>query len=581
MCSVCGRSTQLNSEKVMLMPCVKYKAIGEIDTGRFDPPISHYTPLRPPFSPYEPPRPQAGLTPPLSMTTQAGVKQEVDNINNILFKDYSCTSKPKVLKGMAGKLSLSEVDISCPICYDIFNNPVVLKCSHSFCESCLQQHWAKNRPRRDCPMCRNEIADDPVPSLTLKNLCESYIQDSEDMEERRGELQCDPGEMCPYHGEKYKLFCLVDKEPICIVCHTSRRHKQHDCCPLSEAIVDAKGKIKSTLESLLEKRTHFERMKKVYEDSEAHIQCQTQLVERRTLEEFQILHRFLEAEEAARIGFLRTEQRSKTLAMREKANEISQSIEAISESIGALEEQMSLDSASVITKCQRTLDRASAHHSCEDSCVAPGALMDVAKYLGSLKYHVWKKMSEIIEYTPVTLDPNTAAPWLVLSDDLSSVHDSDDKQNLPDNPERFDPDTGVLGSEGFISGKHGWDVSVGSNTAWVVGVAKQSVQRKDKVSSVLKNGYLSVYFYHKMYFAGTSPLTRLNLKKNLVRIRVLLDCDKGRVSFYDPQDNTHIYTFKHEITERVFPYFWVGCKECPLKVEPLVVSVKVQELMPI
>lgn len=188
-------------------------------------------------------------------------------------------------------------------------------------------------------------------------------------------------------------------------------------------------------------------------------------------------------------------------------------------------------------------------------------------------------MSEIISYTPVTLDPNSAAPWLVLSDDLSSVQDSDNKQKLPDNPERFDPDTGVLGSEGFTAGKHGWDVSVGSNTAWVVGVAKESVQRKEKVSSVLKNGYLSVYFYHKMYFAGTSPLTRLNLKKNLQKIRVLLDCDKGRVSFHDALDNTHIYTFKHAITERVFPYFWVGCQQCPLKVEPVDVSVKVQEIM--
>ncbi|XP_072311256.1 E3 ubiquitin-protein ligase TRIM35-like [Eucyclogobius newberryi] len=479
---------------------------------------------------------------------------------------------------MAGRLSLSEVDLSCPICCDIFNNPVVLKCSHSFCESCLQQHWAQIRPRRDCPMCRSELLDDPVPSLTLRNLCESYIQDAEDVEERTGGLQCDPGEMCPYHGEKFKLFCLVDKVPICVVCHTSRKHKQHDCCPLSEAIVEVKDKMKSALESLQEKRMTFEHMKKVYEDSESHIQFQAQQVERKTHKEFDVLRRFLEAEEAARVESLRREEEHKTLAMREKAEEMSRNIQTVSESIRALEEQMALDGVSVLHKCQQTLNRAVIP--CEDSFMAPGALIDVATYLGSLKYHVWKKMNEIIEYTPVTLDPNTAAPWLVLSDDLSSVHDSEDKQNLPDNPERFDPDTGVLGSKGFTSGKHMWEVSVGSNTAWVVGVAKESVQRKDKVSSVLKNGYLSVYFYHKMYFAGTSPLTRLNLKRNLVRIRVLLDCDKGRVSFYDSYDNTHIYTFKHAIIERVFPYFWVGCQQCPLKIEPLDVSVKVQELMP-
>ncbi|XP_020782088.1 zinc-binding protein A33-like isoform X2 [Boleophthalmus pectinirostris] len=477
---------------------------------------------------------------------------------------------------MAGRFSFSDADISCPICCDIFNNPVVLKCSHSFCKLCLEQYWTRNRPRRDCPLCRNESTDDPVPSLTLRNLCESYIQDSDDAE--GGQLQCDPGEMCPYHGEKFKLFCLVDKVPICVVCHTSRKHKQHDCCPVSEAIVDVKDKVKSTLESLLEKRITFENMKKVYEDSESHIRFQAQLVERKTHEEFQILHSFLEAEEAARVESLRREQEHKAQAMREKAEEMSRNIQAVSDSVNALEEQMALDGVSILYKSQSTLDRATVHS--EDVLMAPGALIDVAKYLGSLKYHVWKNMSKIITYTPVTLDPNTAAPWLVLSDDLRTVHDSDNKKNLPDNPERFDPDTGVLGSEGFTSGKHAWDVSVDGNTAWVVGVAKQSVQRKEKVSSVLKNGYLSVYFYHKMYFAGTSPLTRLNLKRNLEKIRVLLDCDRGRVSFHDPHDNTHIYTFKHAITETVFPYFWVGCQQCPLKIEPLNVSVKVQELMP-
>lgn len=140
---------------------------------------------------------------------------------------------------MAGRLSLPEVDLSCPICYEIFKDPVVLKCSHSFCAACLQQYWGRGRSR-DCPLCRTQSQDDPVPSLTLKNLCESYIQEGEGLEETVGELYCDPGEMCPLHGERLKLFCLPDNEPICVVCHTSRRHKQHDCCPVSEAVVDVK-----------------------------------------------------------------------------------------------------------------------------------------------------------------------------------------------------------------------------------------------------------------------------------------------------------------------------------------------------
>lgn len=143
---------------------------------------------------------------------------------------------------MAGRLSLPEVDLSCPICCDIFTEPVVLKCSHSFCAPCLQQYW-RSGLSRDCPLCRRESMDEPVPSLTLRNLCESYVEDREEGEALRdaaGDLYCDPGDMCPLHGERLKLFCVRDQEPICVVCHTSRKHKQHECCPVSEAVLDVK-----------------------------------------------------------------------------------------------------------------------------------------------------------------------------------------------------------------------------------------------------------------------------------------------------------------------------------------------------
>ncbi|XP_008274712.1 tripartite motif-containing protein 35-like [Stegastes partitus] len=483
---------------------------------------------------------------------------------------------------MAGRRSLPEVDLTCPVCCDIFRDPVVLKCTHSFCAPCLQQYWSRHQRSRDCPLCRTQSVDDPVSSLTLKNLCESYLLEHEGPEEAEsssseaaGELYCDPGEMCLVHGEKLKLFCRAEEEPICVVCHTSRKHKQHDCCPVSEAVVDVKEKMRSALSSLKEKRDAFDKMKKNYEDTVEHIQVQARYVERRTHEEFEKLHNFLHAEEEAKMEALKREEKQKSDEMKQKIEEMERKISSVSESMRVLEEEMALEGISVLHNCKNTLAR--ANRPIEDPVMAPGALIDVAKYFGPSMFRVLKEMHEITKYTPVTLDPNTAAPWLVLSDDLTSVRDSEEKQKLPDNPERFDPDTAVLGREGFSSGKHAWDVHVGENTAWVVGVAKESVQRKKKVSSVLNNGYLCVYYYHNMYFAGTSPLTRLGLKKSPQRIRVLLDCDKGRVSFYDPQNDTNIYTFKHAITERVLPYFWVGCQKCPLTVEPVKVCLKAVE----
>ncbi|KAL0199258.1 hypothetical protein M9458_007798, partial [Cirrhinus mrigala] len=78
---------------------------------------------------------------------------------------------------------------------------------------------------------------------------------------------------------------------------------------------------------------------------------------------------------------------------------------------------------------------------------------------------------------PVILDPNTAHPGLVVSDDLTSVTDSD-YQPVPDNPERFDEYYCVLGSEGFNSGTHCWDVEVKGCSFWSLGVTTASHQRK-------------------------------------------------------------------------------------------------------
>uniref|UniRef100_A0A4W6FVC4 RING-type domain-containing protein n=1 Tax=Lates calcarifer TaxID=8187 RepID=A0A4W6FVC4_LATCA len=41
--------------------------------------------------------------------------------------------------------SRSEEDLSCPVCHDIFKDPVLLSCSHSFCRDCLQSWWREKQ----------------------------------------------------------------------------------------------------------------------------------------------------------------------------------------------------------------------------------------------------------------------------------------------------------------------------------------------------------------------------------------------------------------------------------------------------
>ncbi|XP_061097823.1 E3 ubiquitin-protein ligase TRIM35-like [Conger conger] len=280
--------------------------------------------------------------------------------------------------------------------------------------------------------------------------------------------------------------------------------------------------------------------------------------------EFEKLQQFLKDEEAARITTLREEEEQKSQKMKEKIEKMKEEISSLSEQIRAIKQELGAEDISFLQSYKDTQDRAQC--TLGDPEVS-GPLIDVAKHLGNLKYRVWEKMLGTVQYTPVTLDPNTADPKLSLSEDLTSVRNSGERQEVPDNPERFVGWCWVLGSEGFSTGTHCWDVEVGG-VAWRVGVIKESFSRKGRLDLSPAGGVWSIKLIRGEYRAMTSTPTDLTVQRKLQRVRVQLDWDRGEVSFSDPSDNTPLYTFKHSFTERLFPFFGTlgTVRICPLGV---------------
>ncbi|XP_042587019.1 E3 ubiquitin-protein ligase TRIM39-like isoform X1 [Cyprinus carpio] len=339
----------------------------------------------------------------------------------------------------------------------------------------------------------------------------------------------------------------------------------------------AKEKLKTALKPLQVKLRIFQEFQKTSLQTGEHIKFQAQYTEGRIKEEFVKLRRSLCNEEAARKKALREEEEQKSQILRRKIEKMSTEMSSLSATVAAVEEEMKAEDAFFLQNYDAILKRVS-------QCKAPdpedisGVLINVPKHLSNLKFTVLQKMLKTVDYTPVAFDPNTAHCNLILSEDLTSVRYSDEEQTLPENPERFDMFACVLGSQGFDSGSRCWDVEVGDSTGWFIGVMTESAQRRNKIFS--RSGIWLVGHFCGEYKAHEPPQSPalLPVKEKLQRVRVQLDWDSGKLSFSDPLTDTHIHSFTHTFTERLFPFFGVGCDISPLLILPENSSVKKDSL---
>ncbi|XP_072543286.1 E3 ubiquitin-protein ligase TRIM39-like isoform X5 [Salminus brasiliensis] len=533
---------------------------------------------------------------------------------------------------------LSEDQLLCSICLDLFTDPVSTPCGHNFCMVCLRKCW-DGSSHCQCPVCKRKFSRRPElsvntfisglaaqfkssvqakssrasekrPSRSKKVLCD-YCSE-EKLEAVKSCLDCglsycsthlmphqtaaklkkhklmDPVEnledyICQKHERPLELFCRDDQTCVCQF-RTEGDHKTHSTFPIEEEIQVRKIHVRKT-QAVVQQMIQ-DRLKKIeeFKHSSELNKKSTEKERADSMEVFRALLHCIERSQAELLEVMEEKQKAAERQAEEFIKELEQEITELKRRDTELEQLSHTEDHLHLLQIYPSLCRPPHTKNWTDVSVDPHLSVEsLRRALSQLQEALSEEMEKrshlkwIQQYAvDVTLDADTAHPKLLLSDDGKQVTCGDTRQNLPDNPERFDCCTSVLGKEGFSSGRFYYEVQVRGKTEWTLGVTRESSNRKGGIKLSPENGNWTVWLRNNTeYRALDYPRVPLSLKQAPQKVGVFVDYEEGLVSFYDVEVRSHIYSFTGQsFTEILYPYFCPcvsdgGKNSAPLIITPI------------
>ncbi|KAM9425693.1 LOW QUALITY PROTEIN: uncharacterized protein KZ484_012260 [Pholidichthys leucotaenia] len=511
----------------------------------------------------------------------------------------------------------SEDDFLCSICLDVFTDPVTIPRGHIFCKNCIEEHWNQSTIFK-CPIC-NETFENKLQFKVNTFICETVSQfrresqqksscSSEQQAAKPGEVLCDictgtklkalrsclvclisccethlephltvkglkrhqlmepvenlEGRICMKHDKPLELFCKTDQTCICMHCSYSH-HKTHVVVSLSEGKKAELRKTEAEMQQMIQKR-----QLKIEEIKES-VKKSKDAADREKAEGVQVFTALKESERRLNGLIKEMEDKRKTKeraedSIKDLEQEISELMKRSSEVEQLLKsEDHLLQSFSALKAALPTKDWTEVRvcpPSYEGTVVRAVAQLEETVRKWMKKKLMEAELKRVQQYAvDVTLDPETANKWLILSDDGKQVKHGNERKKLPDNPERFSYYIMVLGNQSFSSGRFYFEVQVKGKTDWDLGVVRESINRKGGITSPQDGYWIVVLRNGNEYTACENPPVRLHLESGFEKVGVFMDYEEGLVSFYDVDAAALIYSFTGcSFNHKLLPFFCPG-----------------------
>ncbi|XP_037389858.1 E3 ubiquitin-protein ligase TRIM39-like [Pygocentrus nattereri] len=513
---------------------------------------------------------------------------------------------------------LSEDQLRCSICLDVFTDPVTTPCGHNFCMVCLKECWDSSS-RCQCPVCNTELPTRPELSVNTfisglaaqfkksvqvkssrapekrtskrkRVICDSCSD--EKLEALKSCLDCgvsycethlalhkttpklkkhklmDPVEnledyICQKHERPLELFCRDDQTCVCQFC-TETDHKTHSTVPIEIESGERKTQLVKIQREVQQKIQN--RLKKIEEITRS-VELSRKSTEKEkadSVEVFKALVCCIMRSQAELLEVMEEKQKAAERQAEEFIKELEQEITELKRRDTELEQLSHTEDHLHLLQVYPSLCSPPPTKNWTEVRINSHLRVEtLRRALTQLQEELSKemekmKLSRIQQYAvDVTLDPDSAHCLLILSDDGTQVTFGNKQQNRPDTPERFDRCLCVLGKEGFSSGRFYYEVQVSGKTDWYLGVVRQSVNRKGAIKAKPENGYWTVILRNETeYRALDFTSFRLSLKQAPQKVGVFVDYEEGLVSFYDVESRSHIYSFTGQtFTEKLYPFF--------------------------